>query len=355
MKLTIKSLEARPLNAKLGQTFAISSASQDAVTSVLVTLSLCYVTGYHGDACSVDSVLRGDPEAYRRRRPFFIQRLLQLQLAFTFWHTALGKTHLAPAGAALIGNWLTDNPYYYLMHYPPLGVVRDFPLRALLGQHPALCYGLGVLLIIAETILPVLWFVPKTRPVGLAIGIGFQIMLLATLHVPTIFFFLFPPQMLLFVNPERIVRWIEARRARTALSPRPILLYDGRCGFCLLSVRRLKTLDVFGRIDPVDFHGVADLTHLHPALTEARCRSRMQLIEPHGMLTEGFDSARRLCLRLPLAWPLATVLYLPGARWVGRRVYDWVAGRRFGFHAGQLCQTNQCAIRSGETSPSSNT
>lgn len=40
MKLTIRSLEARSLNARLGQTFAISSASQDAVTSVLVVLAL---------------------------------------------------------------------------------------------------------------------------------------------------------------------------------------------------------------------------------------------------------------------------------------------------------------------------
>jgi len=40
MSLIIKSLQGKPLNAKLGQTFAISSASQDEVTSVLVVLKL---------------------------------------------------------------------------------------------------------------------------------------------------------------------------------------------------------------------------------------------------------------------------------------------------------------------------
>ena len=40
MALTIKSIEGKPLNARLGQTFAISSASQDEVTSVLVVLKL---------------------------------------------------------------------------------------------------------------------------------------------------------------------------------------------------------------------------------------------------------------------------------------------------------------------------
>ena len=40
MALEIRRVEARPLNAKLAHTFAISSASQDAVTSVLVELML---------------------------------------------------------------------------------------------------------------------------------------------------------------------------------------------------------------------------------------------------------------------------------------------------------------------------
>lgn len=40
MKPYIRSLEARPLNARLGQTFAISSATQDSVASVLMVLRL---------------------------------------------------------------------------------------------------------------------------------------------------------------------------------------------------------------------------------------------------------------------------------------------------------------------------
>ena len=104
---------------------------------LLVTLSLMWVTGYHGDWLSVDSLLRGDPHGWRRLRPFFIQRLLQLQIAWTFFYTALSKI---TAG----GNWLTDNPYYYLMKYPPMGVVRHFPLREALAQHPGWCHAIGV-------------------------------------------------------------------------------------------------------------------------------------------------------------------------------------------------------------------
>lgn len=304
---------------------------------LLVTLSLMYVTGYHGDWLSVDSVLRGDGLAYKRLRPFFVQRLLQLQMAWTFWYTALSKIS---AG----GNWLTDNPYYYLMHYPPLGVVREFPFRMFLGQHPDLCYAIGLGIITMEFSLPFLWFIRKTRPVSLALGLFFHVLLLATLHVPTIFFFLFPPQMLLFVDPEWLVARLESARAHRTKQKRATLLYDGRCGFCLASVKRLLVLDLFGDLEPIDFHSVVDLKRLHPQLTPERCHSRMQLIEPNGRLSEGFFSVRRMSVRLPLLFPLIPFLYLPGMGWVGQCVYDWVARRRFLFHNSRMCETNQCLI-----------
>ena len=308
---------------------------------LLVTLSLMCATGDHGDWLSVDSFLRGDPLAYKRPRPFFIQRLLQLQIVWTFWYTALSKITIG-------GNWLTDNPYYYLMHYPPSGAVRNFPFRDVLGQHPALCYAMGIGVLMFEFSIPVLLFIRKTRPIGLASGILFHLLLLATLHVPTIFFFLFPPQLLLFVEPETVVRWIERRRARWAGRGRERLLYDGGCGFCLASVKRLAVLDVFGRVELIDFHSVAALAALHPDLTPQKCHSRMQLVEPSGRLSEGFLAFRRLCLKLPLFFPIVPLLYLPGAGWVGQRAYDGVARRRFLFHSSRLCETNQCGVSQRE-------
>ncbi len=304
---------------------------------LLVTLSLIWLTPYPGDWLSVDSVLRGDAHAYKRLRPFFIQRLLQLQIAWTFWYTALSKI---TAG----GNWLTDNPYYFLMRYPPMGVVRQFPFREALAQHPGLCHAIGVGVLIAELLLPFLLFIRKTRLIGLAYGMLFHVLLLVTLHVPTIFFFLFPPQLLLFVEPEGLVRWIDARRAAHARTGRATLLYDGRCGFCIASVRRLLALDVFGVVEAVDFHSLSDVSRVHPALTPTRCHSRMQLVEPTGRLTEGFFSVRRLSVMLPLLMPLAPLLYLPGVGWLGQRAYDWVARHRGLFHRSTACRSNQCAL-----------
>ena len=314
---------------------------------LLVTLALLCVTGYHGDFLSLDSLRRGKDRTYQRLRPFFVQRLLQCQIAWTFWYTALGKTDLfTRPNAPLHGNWLTGNPYVCLMNYPLIGVVRNFPLRDVLAQQPTLCYWLGILLLAFECIVPFLWFIPRTRRIGLSLGIAFQLMLWATLHVPTIFLFLFPALMLLFIQPETLVRWIEHRQAEHAARDRAILLYDGQCGFCLESVKRLRILDLFGWVDPLDFHTQPDLARLNPALTPERCRSEMVLIEPNGRLSGGFQAFARLTRRLPLLLWLAPLAHLPGANWVGTRVYRWVAAHRALLHRNPSCQTNQCALSS---------
>lgn len=314
---------------------------------LLVTLVLMCVTGFHGDFLSLDSLRRGNIRAYKRPRPYFIQRLLQVQLAVTYWHTVLNKLS---AG----GNWLTDNPYYHLMRYPAIGVVRDFPLRSVLAQQPGLCYGIGLGVMVMELTIPLLWFIPRTRPFGIAVGIAFHLLLWATLHVPTIFLFLFPPMMLLFIRPEALVRWIEARQAAHAARGRAVLLYDGRCGFCVASVTRLRIVDLFGWVDPLDFHTQPDLARLHPALTPERCRSEMVLVEPNGRLSGGFDAFARLTRPLPLLWWAVLLVRLPGVGWVGRRVYRWIAARRYLLHRHATCQTNQCAVTGSAGAPSSN-
>ena len=303
---------------------------------LLVTLVLMCANPYPGDALSLGSLGRGkDP--LRVRRPFFIQRLLQLQLAWTFWYTALSKI---TAG----GNWLTGNPYYALMRYPAIGVVRDFPGRAWLAQHPGACHSLGLVLLAFEFALPCLWFITRTRTVGITLGILFQLMLWGTLQVPTIFLFLFPPLMLLFIEPEAIVRWVERRRQAHAARDRAVLLYDGQCGFCLESIARLRVLDLFGWLDPLDFHTQPDLARLHPALTPERCRSEMILLEPDGRISGGYHAFARLTMRLPLLWGLAPLAHLPGAAWVGTRAYRWIAAHRDLLHRNPACATNQCAL-----------
>ncbi len=327
--------------------FQIGTLSYDIL---LVTLFLMCVTNYPGDFLSLDSLRRGKPSTYKRARPFFLQRLLQLQLVWIYWFTALAKTNWLCGKTRLAGNWITDNPYYYLMHYPAIGVVRDFPLRSWLAQHPLLCHNIGLMVITVELALPLLWFIPRTRLFGIGLGIIFQLILWVTLHVPTIFLFLFSPMMLLFIQPEKLVQWIERRQAQHALAERAILLYDGNCGFCLESIKRVRVLDIFGWVDPLNFHKQPDLSKLNPALTLKRCRSEMILIEPNGRISGGFDAFRQLTRHLPTLWIVAPLTFFPGASWVGHRAYRWLSKNRYLLHRNPICTSNQC----GAALPTSN-
>ena len=172
---------------------------------LLVTLfQMCWVP-YHGDYFSLDCLLRGDISAYKRRRPFFLQRLLQMQIGFTYFYTALYKITAS-------GNWLKDNPLYYLLNYPPQGVTKNFLLKEFMAARPELCYWTGISLVLTELTMLFLLFYPPTRISAIYLGVVFHIALILTLDVPAIFFFLFPAQLLLFIHPDRVLRWIEQKR-----------------------------------------------------------------------------------------------------------------------------------------------
>lgn len=302
---------------------------------LLVTLFLMCVTGTHGDFFSLDALRRGDPLAYKRKRPFFVQRLLQLQIASTFFYTALCKFTAQ-------GNWLTDNPVYYLLNSTPESVVKHFPLREMIAKNPDLCYWIGAGIICSELALPFLLFIKRTRVFAIIYGILFHVMLLMTLHVPTIFFFLFPPQLLLFIDPERVVQWIESRRRLNELHGQERLVYDGHCRFCNGSVRRTQVLDLFNKTALVNYQEWDEVKKIDPRLTRELCHSRMQLLAKNGKLYEGFFAFRYLAGKIALLWPLTPFLYLPGMSWFGNRAYDFIAKNRYLFHSKKTCQDNSC-------------
>ena len=301
---------------------------------LLVTLVLMCATPYPGDYFSVDSLRRGDPQAYRRTRPYFLQRLLQIQIATVFFFTGLNKI---VAG----GNWLHANPIAYLVNGGAWGVVKDFWGRGWLAQHSDVCYAIGITVIVCELAMPFLLFARRTRLLAIGLGCAFHMLLVLTMHVPTLFFFHFPPQLCLFIDPRTIVAWIDRRRA--GRRRHGVLVFDGHCGFCQASVRRIQTVDLWGYVQPVDYQTRGDVRQLHPSLDVATCRAQLHLVEP-GRVSGGFAVFQRLSLRLPLLWPAAPLLHLPGMVLVGGAVYRWVAAHRYLFGAGRVCADQQCAV-----------
>ncbi len=299
--------------------FHIGTLSWDIL---LVTLFLMCVTPYHGDYFSLDALRRGDTDAWRRTRPFFIQRLLQLQTASTFFFTGLYKI----TGD---GNWITGNPIYYLMNYPSEGVTKHFLLKEWMAVHPTFCYVTGLMIVATELTMPFLLFIPKTRRAAIILGLCWQILLVLTLDVPTIFIFLFPAQMLLFIHPQKIIGWIVARRRINANSPRAIIIYDGECGFCRSSVRVVQVMDLWDKLE---------------YLPGPKGMSEMRLNFPDGKTFGGFFAFRQLAWLCPMLYPMIPIVYFPGAGILGPFVYRWVAHNRYLFPVFHSCADGKCHL-----------
>ncbi|MBP9855457.1 MAG: DUF393 domain-containing protein [Candidatus Omnitrophica bacterium] len=291
---------------------------------LLVTLFLMCLVPYHGDYFSVDCLMQ-EGRGYRQKRSYFIQRLLQMQIGFTFFYTALWKIYPN-------GNWLNANPIYYLMHKSPAGVTKWFLLRDYLKTQPELCYWIGILIIGCELSLMFFLFWKKTRISAIYGGIFFHIILILTLDVPAIFFFLFPVQLLLFINPDQIVAWIEQKQRRNhSATLRLKIIYDGDCGFCRRWIKRIQIMDLFEKYMYVNFRTAADLKQIHPELTEAACEHEMILIDEDCSIHGGFFVFRKICFSMPMLMPLALVFYFPGSGSIGPLLYQWVARHRYLF------------------------
>jgi predicted DCC family thiol-disulfide oxidoreductase YuxK len=110
---------------------------------------------------------------------------------------------------------------------------------------------------------------------------------------------------------------------------RALVLYDGQCPFCRKSVELLRRLDWLGRLGYADARDPAQV----PAgarLDPGRLLDEMHVLTAGGRrVYHGFAALRWLAWRLPLLWPVAPFLYLPGVPAVGQRLYLWVARNRF--------------------------
>ncbi len=299
--------------------FHVSTLTWDIL---MVTLVMMCVTGYHGDYFSLDCLLRRNEKPWERRRPFFVQRLLQMQIGFIFFYTALYKVTAQ-------GNWFTGNPLFNVVNYPPPGVTKTFLLKDFISQMPNLVYWSGVSIVIVEFCLVFFLFWRPTRMAAIYLGIFFQALLMLTLDVPATFFFMFPAMLLLLINPNDILTWIQTRQKINQSSQRPILLYDGSCGFCKWSVRNLQKMDLFCVLNYKNFYDYLDNDETLPAgLTSEHVLKRMYLVENGTDTFGGYIVFRRICWHMPMMYFLIPIIFFPGMGIIGPRLYDLVARNR---------------------------
>ncbi|MER5572265.1 thiol-disulfide oxidoreductase DCC family protein [Streptomyces massasporeus] len=123
---------------------------------------------------------------------------------------------------------------------------------------------------------------------------------------------------------------------------RPVLIFDGDCGFCTTSVDVVQRL-VRPRCEVVAWQH-ADLESL--GVTEERARHEALWVTPTGLVYGGARAVAKVLLSAGGVWSVVgAVLTLPPVRWVAHGVYRLVADNRGRLPGG----TAACAVPGAKT------
>jgi predicted DCC family thiol-disulfide oxidoreductase YuxK len=105
------------------------------------------------------------------------------------------------------------------------------------------------------------------------------------------------------------------------------VLYDDECSFCTFQMKLLSWLDWGNRFTllPASDPRVGSLA---PTLTHQQLNEAIHCVLPGGEIHRGARAIRFISMRLPLLWPLAAVLWLPGVILIAERVYAFISRNR---------------------------
>jgi predicted DCC family thiol-disulfide oxidoreductase YuxK len=119
------------------------------------------------------------------------------------------------------------------------------------------------------------------------------------------------------------------------------VLFDGQCRFCRGQVALLRRLDLGRRLEFLSLHDprVADD---FPEIPPEQLQQQMFVVDRQGQARGGAVAVRYLSRRLPLLWPLALLLHIPGSLPLWQAAYAFVAKRRM-LLAGR-CDDGSCPL-----------
>lgn len=130
-----------------------------------------------------------------------------------------------------------------------------------------------------------------------------------------------------------------------------IVLYDGQCNFCVSQIAHLRRFDTPGRLRFVSLHE-PNVAVDYPDLSREQLMEQMWVIDPQGGRHGGAYALRYLSRILPLLWPIAPLLHVPGMMPVWSWLYRQVANRRYAI-AGKNCEGGTCSLHGAKsTGPS---
>lgn len=106
---------------------------------------------------------------------------------------------------------------------------------------------------------------------------------------------------------------------------KPLLVYDGDCGFCRFWVDYGQKLTK----DQIDYAPFQEVAGNFPEITRERFQQSVQLIQPSGSVTSAAEAVFRVLSYVRgYGWLLWLYQHLPGFAPVSERTYRFVAGHR---------------------------
>ena len=105
------------------------------------------------------------------------------------------------------------------------------------------------------------------------------------------------------------------------------VLYDGRCRFCRSQIAVLRRLDLRGRLAFTSLHDPS-VAASFPELDHDELLAQMYVVSRTGQARGGAEAVRYLSRTLPLLWPAAVLLHVPGSLPLWKALYAFVARHR---------------------------
>ena len=108
------------------------------------------------------------------------------------------------------------------------------------------------------------------------------------------------------------------------------VLYDGMCPLCRRTVRVFGAMDLFRRLEFIDFRSLSlpEYNEKHGLNLTADALEKEMFVISGGASQVGFEGYRVIARSIPALWPLVPFLFLPGVSKVGKSVYGYIAHDR---------------------------
>ncbi|MCU0710266.1 MAG: DUF393 domain-containing protein [Pirellula sp.] len=112
-------------------------------------------------------------------------------------------------------------------------------------------------------------------------------------------------------------------------------------------IAHLRRIDTRGRLRFVSLHEPSVAID-YPDLSREQLMEQMWVIDPQGGRHGGAYALRYLSRILPLLWPIAPLLHVPGMMPVWSWIYQQVARRRYAI-AGKNCENGTCSLHAAKS------